>query len=231
MNIFYWIYTINVALFTIFYIVGGLAVEKESKDTWGDAKTMEMEKSTKLSEEWEKNHPVLDFFQSFYYEVGRKIEIPGDTYRAIKYFIQRGKRGYSDCDIWGFDSYLSNIIVNGLKDLKEQLHGVPCGLTGTQAISLDDNDDTEMKEWKRIIEEIIWTFKATQHIQDREWFSVEDEKNRTQLVKFVKILNKKDNGLFKDLPQTKHYLMTKKDMTRYEQGWKYFKQYYFSLWD
>jgi len=45
-------------------------------------------------------------------------DVPRDTYLNIKWFIQRGKRGYADCDVWNFDYYLSDVIVNALKELK-----------------------------------------------------------------------------------------------------------------
>ena len=50
------------------------------------------------------------------YGIWQKIrDIPSE----IKYFIQRGRRGYSDRDIWGLDSYLVSIIYNGIKKLHD----------------------------------------------------------------------------------------------------------------
>lgn len=45
--------------------------------------------------------------------------------KQVKEFIQRGKRGYSDKDLWSFDVYLANIIRDGLRDLAENNHGYP----------------------------------------------------------------------------------------------------------
>lgn len=43
----------------------------------------------------------------------------------IKYFIQRGRRGYSDRDLWSYDHFLADIIGNGLKQLAKTTHGWP----------------------------------------------------------------------------------------------------------
>ena len=137
---------INVVLFGVIYGIGYLATEKEHRDTWKGVKTMEINKSRKLSEEWEKKHPVLNLFQDIYYEIRRKCEFPEDTVRDIKWFIQRGKRGYSDCDVWGFDYYLSKVIKEGCLSIKNNCHGHPCDLT--------------FKEWKKILTHIAWTFEV-----------------------------------------------------------------------
>lgn len=195
---------------------------------------MEMKEANRRSENWTRLHPILDFLQSYYYEVGRKSKIPGDTYRNIKWFIQRGKRGYSDADIWGFDYYLSEVIVKGLKDLQKQVHGSPCGTIGTQSISIEDKDTKEITEWKKIIGEIIWTFEATSKIQEHDWMFVSDERRRKTMENYVKRLNtpqKEEDKLFKDLPDKHYYLMTKEDTKRYKNGWKLMQKYYFDLWD
>lgn len=145
-------------------------------------------------------------------------DVPMDTYRNIKWFIQRGKRGYSDCDVWGFNEYLTEVIIRGLMDLKQQAHGCPSEFPHVQAVITEDNDSA-MKEWKRILETMIWTFKANSKIHDTKWIPVFNERKRDRFEKFVK--NEKFN----------YYLMTKKDMKRYEEGWKNFKKYYFDLWD
>lgn len=45
--------------------------------------------------------------------------------RKVKWFIQRGKRGYADCDLWNFDTYLEKIISKGLRELSRTTHGYP----------------------------------------------------------------------------------------------------------
>jgi len=45
-----------------------------------------------------------------------------DRLRKLYWFLQRGWRGYADCDTWAFDDYLSRIIIGGLKQLKKYSH-------------------------------------------------------------------------------------------------------------
>lgn len=233
MNIYLAIFLIDVFLMAILDVFGRLSVEIEHKATWGKAKTMEMKESRKKRGAWSKKHPILNFFQSCHYEIGWKLQIPGDTYRNIKYFIQRGKRGYSDRDVWGLQHYMTDVMINSLKDLKGQLHGYPCGQNNVQSIQTDDKEEEGMIEWKRILDEIIWTFETITKINDHNWYMVDDERSRKRMEKFVKSMNEpEDDPLFPEIPQkTDHYLMTKEENKRYKQGWKYLQQYWFSLWD
>lgn len=51
------------------------------------------------------------------------IERLKDCYRYVKAFIQRGRRGYADSDLWEFDYYLAKVIGNGIGDLAKISHG------------------------------------------------------------------------------------------------------------
>lgn len=42
-----------------------------------------------------------------------------DKLQRLKWFIQRGRRGYADCDVWNFNDYLADVIIGGLLELKE----------------------------------------------------------------------------------------------------------------
>lgn len=95
----------------------------------------------------------------------------------IRYFIQRGKRGYSNRDLWSFDFYLSKLIADGLKDFKKHLHGYPAKLNS-------------FEEWLSIIDEIIEGFEYYNEIDcgfpDKEQWDKINEK----LNKSFKLLNK-----------------------------------------
>ena len=85
-----------------------------------------------------------------------------DLYYQAKWFIQRGHRGYSDRDMWGWFSHHSQIMVGVLRDLRRTTHGHPLGLTpgkwdkklrimqeGFQAVIDEDNDFTSYKKLSR----------------------------------------------------------------------------------
>jgi hypothetical protein len=51
-----------------------------------------------------------------------------DMWRAVKYFWQRGTRGYAKCDHWNAESYFEYIMIGVLTDLKNCSHGYPAGI-------------------------------------------------------------------------------------------------------
>lgn len=70
----------------------------------------------------------------------------------IKYFFQRGIRGYSDRDLWDFDYYLSEMIIKSVKQLKKQKHS-----TFRELADMDDKK--MMKEHNIIFDKIITGFE------------------------------------------------------------------------
>lgn len=73
----------------------------------------------------------MKFFRKIYYD--------------IKYFIQRGKRGYSNFDLMDMDSYLLDLITNMLKNFKNKKDGFP--------------SDLDEKSWDDILKEMIERFE------------------------------------------------------------------------
>lgn len=90
------------------------------------------------------------------------IEKPLDLYLSIKWFIQRGKRGFADCDTWDFDIYLAKVIKEGVSQLKEEKYGLPC--------------DLEEDEWNKILDSIIYTFTEEENILDKNPYDNFDER-------------------------------------------------------
>ena len=86
---------------------------------------------------------------------------PRDIFLNIKWFIQRGKRGFADCDTWDFDIYLARIIKEGVSQLKEEKYGFPC--------------DLEEDEWNKILDNIIYTFTEEENILDKNPYNNYDE--------------------------------------------------------
>jgi hypothetical protein len=204
-----------VLLGVVSFFIGMWSVEKQMKDTWKDEKEMEFNKSRELADNWEKQHYVLNSFQGFYYKISRIKEMPRDIYQNIKWFIQRGSRGFADCDVWSFDSYLSNIIVNGLKNLKENVHGHPINIGNKK----ERNGE---KVWKNILDEIIWTFEVSEKIQNHAWILITSKKQRTKFINETKKYENKD---------IKYHIMSEEELKRYKDGWILFRNFYYNLWD
>jgi len=119
-------------------------------------------------------------------------------FEEIKYFIQRGRRGYSDRDLWSFDSYLCDIIPPAVRHLKQGT-GCPSELWDKKA----KND--ECHKWDETLEEIAQGFEAAKEIANPKLRWVEKDKweQEVDVLKYEQ-LNKKYNramDLFK-----KHFL-------------------------
>jgi hypothetical protein len=85
-----------------------------------------------------------------------------DLYDRAKWFVQRGYRGYSDCDVWGWSSHHSRMMVGVLEQLIIHGHGYPIGLSpakwdkklqvmqeGFQAAVDEEDDMTSYKKLSR----------------------------------------------------------------------------------
>ena len=51
---------------------------------------------------------------------------PRSLWFSVKHFIQRGRRGWSDRDLWSLDNHLEKILAGSLVRLADTAHGHPC---------------------------------------------------------------------------------------------------------
>jgi len=49
--------------------------------------------------------------------------------RRVRWFIQRGRRGWSTCDMWGTDSHIARVNAEMMAELRRVAHGHPVGLS------------------------------------------------------------------------------------------------------
>ena len=95
-----------------------------------------------------------------------------NLFREIKWFYQRGTRGYSEKDTWSIDWYILKIMIPMLQNLRDTHHGVPGELTD--------------EEWIKILNDIIEGFKAGKRVidldypsDDRDWVKHQKEDEET----------------------------------------------------
>ena len=130
-----------------------------------------------------------------------------DWYYEVKYFIQRGQRGYSDRDTWDFDSYLCEIIPPAIRYLSKNKSGCPGDLWDKEA------KNNECHKWFEILEEIAQGFEAADQIKS--------------LSRYCKWL-KTDKEVYD------HELEMEKDKqlaVKFERGMELFAKYFLNLWD
>jgi hypothetical protein len=162
-------------------------------------------------------------YGNFYYWARAKIKDIRYYPREVKWFFQRAKRGYADSDVWGFDYYLTKVILGGLKRLRKDKCGCPLVLPYDPNVHPDDIDwDENQKRWDEILDTMIYTFETADKIlnDDPAWWFIpsaeftEEEYNKRK-KQFGKVI----------------YVMTLDEVIKYEEGWKNFQKYYFNLWD
>lgn len=140
---------------------------------------------------------------------------------GIKRFIQRGKRGYSDYDIFDMSYWFVEVIVPMLKQLKETKHSYPCNMTE--------------EEWDNQLDKMIKCFiemsedgcSMKNEYKDKLFGSIEWNE-------FVENINKDETEEYKELRE--------KWINREEEIWNYrekmkkeafdlFSKHFWNLWD
>jgi hypothetical protein len=82
--------------------------------------------------------------------------------RKLRFFIQRGRNGYSREDLWSFDTYLAGVIAAGCRELAEVSHGSPIALLPpdpNHPLGIDDSEEASaqaMEEWRAILDTIAF---------------------------------------------------------------------------
>jgi hypothetical protein len=94
-------------------------------------------------------------------------------FMEVKWFIQRGKRGYADCDIWGFDTYLAKVISGGCTQLKNIRQSAPTRLSRHLPVG---KWDIAAKRWERILEKISRGFTLLNMWEDNGRIPTDAEK-------------------------------------------------------
>lgn len=137
-----------------------------------------------------------------------RIRVPDieGWYYKIKWFWQRGRRGYADCDVWGLDHYLANLVPLMLKRLRETRHGYPgYGSANTP------------EKWDAIIDKMIEGWLAAKRVCEDEYFRDTNDD----------ILERKPTHIEVQLWGSK----SKKDQKKFNSTMKLFTKYFFHLWD
>ncbi len=107
-------------------------------------------------EEFKKKIDSMPWWETAYYSIRRFVLAPLDWPREIKYFIQRGRRGYADCDIWSIDGYLQSWLPQALRQLAKTTHACPPELWDDDAPEGED-----MKRWIEVLNDMANKLEAS----------------------------------------------------------------------
>ena len=144
-----------------------------------------MEEWAEIERVWKEKHPILYVLREVYYKFYRLWNneismIP----KRIKWFFQRGLRGYSDCDLWSLDYFIAETLSKGCKHLAETTHGYPC--------------DSSPEEWDKTLREISKEFEDYIKINDLEegYNKLTREEYEAKLDKMFNLLKKNFGSLW-----------------------------------
>jgi hypothetical protein len=127
-------------------------------------------------------------------------------FENIKYFIQRGRRGWSDEDAWDIDHYLARIIPPMVRRIGKDGMGCP------EEFFDNTCKNDECHKWKEILEEIAQGFEAAEQIKNLSFgFRWEKENG----IYDMKVKEEKQKQL----------------AAKFDRGMELFSKYFLNLWD
>jgi hypothetical protein len=157
---------------------------------------------------------------------------PRQAYREIKWFIQRGRRGWADCDTWSLDDYLTSWLPAALRYLKEHKHGVPSAVVEAEDCREDGQVSDEGLEraesrWNAIMDKMIEGFEADRRAQEGLYEKELGEypMNRPAGVS-ADTWEKVKSDHFKA-----SRALAERDQKLFEEGSALFLRFYHNLWD
>ena len=100
---------------------------------------------------------------------------PVGKIREIKWFIQRGRRGWSEEDMWSLDNYLSYIISESLGELAKTSCCYPA-----------DKRFPNRKEWKKWLKEMSYTFNEYIKLDNHDLIEQPDDPTNKQMEEIWK---------------------------------------------
>lgn len=115
--------------------------------------------------------------------------ISKDVWRNIKSFIQRGKRGYADSDVWNLNSYLSSWMPDALEKLRGEGHYAAYPMS---ILKKGMSDDEAKEKWDEIVNTIADGFRAA---EDQNEYGTWDDLEKTR-IKGMKLFIKHYHDLW-----------------------------------
>lgn len=127
---------------------------------------------------WIYNHTLAGYNGlAFFRNPFLIAEIPGYYYRQVKWFIQRGKRGYSDADSWDLAYYIADWMPAAIRRMQEYRNSHPANVDS-------------IEEWKAILEEIAVGFDIADCIGKHDYELEEYDNMYAQFLKSMDLFVK-----------------------------------------
>ena len=211
-----------------------LRIRKDTKDNYTNIRELIPFWDFQLfnSEDFNRRSKLVDAYYAvwrfFHYGYGD----PRNIYHDIRAFVQRGRRGWADRDVWSVDSYLNSWLPDALRKLKKDKHGVPMGMFEPEDMDEHGNpSEAGMKagetRWNIIMDKMIAGFEANKRLQEGLY---EEELGEYPLDRpsgvsadaWLKVKNNRTAAL---------PVLEARDQKIFEEGAELFIKNFHSLWD
>lgn len=184
-----------------------------------------------IRKQWQKDHPIAYWFEEYieqglwwptYRFLDRYFNFV-QHYREVKYFIQRGIRGWSDRDTWCFSSYNARVCREAITFLKKHKSGWPCGMFEfTESRNPTPEEEIQAQEkWHGILNDIIFAFTCAEAIANQDYYDWNEKS-----VEIYTRLREENPELYSNIK-----FMTKEETERMKKGFGLFAEHFFDLWD
>ena len=116
----------------------------------------------RLAEAWWSVYRFFKWHKAFH---------PTQMWREARWFAQRGRRGWADCDTWSLDDYLDGWLPAAIRHLKEHKRSVPWGMF--EGLPTENDDGYTHSEetfkvaearWDEIMDKMAAAFEANGRI-------------------------------------------------------------------
>ena len=139
-----------------------------------------------------------------------------DFFYWIKYFFQRGWRGYADCDVWGVDGYLLEVMLPMLKQLKVKKHGHPAIYTE--------------ERWEKIMNKMIKGLEAGNRVLEDNYLDIASP-GWADEYKGEDWLETMNRHPIPKRDWKKYRSMYRKDEKEFHEAMRLINRDWFALWD
>jgi hypothetical protein len=164
-----------------------LDLSKKRPGPWDD-ETFELAEDVfarwdKEDAKWYNKYFVIPF-QTFIHAIK-------DFPSKVKWFYQRGSRGWSDRSAWSIDTWLVDNLTPMLERLKRDKHSTPASMYRKKDGVCKDGNPTDdahrlaEQRWVNILDEILYGLRCAKKIQDLD-YNYDDEELTKRLYKSSK---------------------------------------------
>jgi len=116
---------------------------------------------------WKWLHEEGMFGWNYWHLLKNPWKVPQEAYYRMKWFVQRGRRGYSDVDQWNLYAYVAGWLPEAIKGLRANKLGHPVDLTAEKWATILKEMEAGLRAAKAVAEMSYKTLDECMILQKR----------------------------------------------------------------